>query len=455
MCPSTPTPGGERVVGRWLPLATLALHTMRHAAAERGHDLLIDHRVFLLELFNQQPTPEHILDAEVVAVGARVPDLEWRGSCRLRERRLAPRTRNRAASIRGSMRRHGVSGGAPMMVRPVQRAVGVANRGDRVIPLGEASGAGSASGRPVMWPASRSGSENLRAGMHPSGMHPRGREPHHRAVPLAPKPSVADVDEAVVRLGLRSDGGTFSSLSSLLRPVTLDGRPAILKVTNEPEELAGVRALERWSGHGAVRVLRRNHNAIVLERAGPSLRSVANSDQDSTAILCGVGARLHARTPTDLHGFPTLQRWFRSLFVDETPRFDPVREIAVDLLARSGSQVLLHGDIHAENVLDGGGRGWLAIDPKGIVGAREFDYCNIFTNWTLEQVIGNFDARLRTVSVGAGIEYLDLLRWIASWSALSGIWHLEGGDEAAAALPHAVTDLALGRLREHDGPQSD
>ncbi len=268
---------------------------------------------------------------------------------------------------------------------------------------------------------------------------------------LAPKPSVADVDEAVVRLGLRSDGTTFSSLSSLLRPVILDGHPAFLKVTNEPEELAGARALERWAGHGAVRVLRRNHNAIVLERAGPSLRSVASSDQNATAILCSVAARLHARTPTDLRGFPTLRRWFQSLFIDETPRFEPVREIADQLLARPDRRVLLHGDIHAENVLDGGGRGWLAIDPKGIVGARAFDYCNIFTNWTLEQVISNFEARLRVVSAVTGIDCLDLLRWIASWSALSGLWHLESGHEVAAALPHAVTDLALRRLRQNGG----
>lgn len=265
-------------------------------------------------------------------------------------------------------------------------------------------------------------------------------------MPLAPKPSLADVDQAVLRLGLRPDGATFSSLSSLLRPVLLDGQPAVLKVTNEPEELAGARALERWAGQGAVRVLRRDDNAIVLERAGPTLSSVAISDQDTTATLCGVAARLHHHTLTDRDGFPTLRRWFRSLLTDRTPRFDTVREMAEGLLAGSGSRVLLHGDIHAENVVDGAERGWLAIDPKGIVGAREFDYCNIFTNGTRPEIIGNFDARLRAVSVAAGIEVPDLLRWIACWSTLSGIWHLEDGNQVAAALPHAVTDLALDRL---------
>jgi aminoglycoside/hydroxyurea antibiotic resistance kinase len=41
---------------------------------------------------------------------------------------------------------------------------------------------------------------------------------------------------------------------------------------------------------------------------------------------------------------------------------------------------VLHGDLHHGNVLDFGLRGWLAIDPKGLLGERGFDFANIFTN---------------------------------------------------------------------------
>lgn len=54
----------------------------------------------------------------------------------------------------------------------------------------------------------------------------------------------------------------------------------------------------------------------------------------------------------------------------------------------------------------------------------------------------------------ADIHRIDLLRWIASWSALSGIWHLEHGELALASFPHAITDLALDRLCP-DGSRSD
>ncbi|MCT2592302.1 DsbA family protein [Streptomyces sp. N2-109] len=60
------------------PWASLALHTLRAAAGERGADIRIDHRAFPLELFNDQPTPRFIVEPEVIVIGARRPELGWR-----------------------------------------------------------------------------------------------------------------------------------------------------------------------------------------------------------------------------------------------------------------------------------------------------------------------------------------------------------------------------------------
>ena len=43
---------------------------------------------------------------------------------------------------------------------------------------------------------------------------------------------------------------------------------------------------------------------------------------------------------------------------------------------------MLHGDIHHENILDFGPRGWLAIDPKRLHGERGFDFANILRDPT-------------------------------------------------------------------------
>jgi len=48
--------------------------------------------------------------------------------------------------------------------------------------------------------------------------------------------------------------------------------------------------------------------------------------------------------------------------------------LACELAAQVGADVLLHGDLHAGNVLDGGvGRGLVAIDPRPCVGDAAFD----------------------------------------------------------------------------------
>lgn len=268
-------------------------------------------------------------------------------------------------------------------------------------------------------------------------------------MPHEPAPAAAEFNDAVTRLQLRLDGPTLVTTASRVGPVTLDGRPAFLKVTNEPEELAGALALESCAGNGAVRVLAHDGNAFLMERGGRTVRAAVPDDGGATAVLCAVVARLHEHPPTDLERFVSLRHWFGALFCDVTPRFDRLRAIADELLDHARPVVLLHGDIHHENVLEfrrGGQLHWLAIDAKGIAGPREFDYCNIFTNWTRSEAVRYFDARLATVSRLADIDPTQLLRWIACWSALSGIWHLEDGNIDSAAFPHAVMDLALDRL---------
>lgn len=259
------------------------------------------------------------------------------------------------------------------------------------------------------------------------------------------RPTRADFGAALERLHLQPDGEPFVSLSSWVGPVRYRDQPAFLKVTRESEELAGVHALLAWNGNGAVRVLAEDGDAFVLERAGQTIREKVAEDAAATAVLCDTAARLHAVAIPDLERFVTLRRWFRQLFANTDPRFDPARRFA-DALVDSGPTVLLHGDIHHENVLDGGPRGWLAIDPKGIAGPAPFDYCNLFTNWTPEQSVEHFDSRLAFVSDHLGLARETMLRWVAAWSALSGIWHLDDDNEADAAYPHMIMDEALARL---------
>jgi streptomycin 6-kinase len=106
-------------------------------------------------------------------------------------------------------------------------------------------------------------------------------------------------------------------------------------------------------------------------------------------------------------------------------------EAARNLLAEPRECAVLHGDLHPD-VLDFGARGWLAIDPKRLVGERGFDFANIFTNPDLTDPArpvatepGRFARRLEVVTEAAGAERERLLYWILGWSGLSAAWFLK------------------------------
>ena len=106
---------------------------------------------------------------------------------------------------------------------------------------------------------------------------------------------------------------------------------------------------------------------------------------------------------------------------------------------------VLHGDIHHQNILDFGVSGWLAIDPKGILGERYFDYANIFCNPDAETATksGRLERQARVVSAIAGLDYQRLLQWILAYAGLSAAWHFEDGSSADLALEIAEISSSL------------
>ena len=103
---------------------------------------------------------------------------------------------------------------------------------------------------------------------------------------------------------------------------------------------------------------------------------------------------------------------------------------ARELLASERDVVPLHGDIHHGNILDFGPRGWLAIDPKGLIGERGFDYANLFCNPEAEIAIapGRLARQVDVVAEAAGLERRRLLKWIMAYAGLSAAWFLGMGN---------------------------
>lgn len=259
---------------------------------------------------------------------------------------------------------------------------------------------------------------------------------------------------------LRRDGAAIETPHARLWPVlTAAGEPAMLKVSDEAEEQNAHRLLRWWDGDGAARLLAHEGPAILIERAvGDSLRqrSIEGDDEGCTTILCQVLHRLHRPRSAPPAELVCLRTWFAHLLQPRAalpPLLEQCRSLALTLLQDEQDIRPLHGDLHHDNVLDFGARGWLAIDPKRLLGDRAFDYTTMFSNPDLcgpgihvATRPERFAARLQQVSALAGIERRRLLRWIAASAGLSAVWFRDDGDPAA--VDEAVAQMALEALAE-------
>ncbi len=295
----------------------------------------------------------------------------------------------------------------------------------------------------------------------------------YSSTPTSPQ-ALHNLQQAIARWQLVLLAQPFSTHTSVLQKVLAHGKPAFLKVALCEEECRGAAVLRWWNGEGAVQVWAHHKNVILLECAtgSRSLAAMSHAGQDAEAsrIVCAVAARLHAQSlarlpkelptalanalpeklPKELHGITPLSQWFQDLFIAEKTHggfFLQCAKAAHILLEAQQDIVVLHGDLHHNNILDAGKRGWLAIDPKGLLGERGFDYANLFCNpdYPTATQPGRFAAQVHLVSEAAQLQPKRLLAWVAAWAGLSAIWHLGAAENADTALH--IGELALQALR--------
>jgi streptomycin 6-kinase len=181
---------------------------------------------------------------------------------------------------------------------------------------------------------------------------------------------------------------------SYVVPATLsDGTAAVLKI-NYPdvESEREADALEHWRGEGAVRLLRHDpeRRALLVERCvpGDELWTVAD-EEEANRVAAAVLQRLWLRPAPRGHRFRLLAdeaaRWAAELPAEweavGRPFERSLLERAVAALRElgpaQGEQFILHQDFHGGNVLRAEREPWLVIDPKPLVGEREFDTASL------------------------------------------------------------------------------
>lgn len=257
---------------------------------------------------------------------------------------------------------------------------------------------------------------------------------------------------------LTPDGEPFSTHSSWLAPVRADGAPAMLKVPTHPEERAAMAALAWYDGEGAAKVLRIDHEAILMHRLAddrPLAAMVeAGHDDEATRILCAAAMRLH-RAPAKPfpETAPTLRAWFRALPKMAAREgayqadFQAAWKIAEELLSQPFQPVLIHGDIHHGNVLHDPAHGWAVIDPKGLIGPRGYDFANMLCNplGDLPARPGRLGRQARIVAEATDQDLVTVLSWLVVYVSLSTAWYAED-DAETAGNAHAFLELCWAEL---------
>jgi streptomycin 6-kinase len=233
-----------------------------------------------------------------------------------------------------------------------------------------------------------------------------------------------------------------TTTSRVYRVDLVTGGTAIVKVLKPiaDAERHGAAYLRAQAGRGCVRLIDSEGDSLLLEDAGErTLRDHLDlhGDAAATAVMARLVAELHAGPPAEGAGLPPLEAHLASLFVaadadrrrPDSP-FVAGADLAHRLLDRAPTPRPLHGDLHHDNVFDAA-RGWLAIDPKGLLGDPAYDVANVFYN-----PLDRDDLRLDPDRIGSmarafagvlGRDPADVLRWAIVDISLSAAWHTEDG----------------------------
>jgi streptomycin 6-kinase len=241
-------------------------------------------------------------------------------------------------------------------------------------------------------------------------------------------------------------------------------RPVVLKVIRQPGDVWRCGAvLDAFDGVGVVRVYASGAGAALLERLAPGtpLAALSKQDDEATEILAGViwGMDPQDRPPA---GTPTVAEWGRA-FTNYLASGDgqlpldlvePARRMYDELCATQRSPRLLHGDLQHYNVLYDMKRGWVVIDPKGVVGEAAYEVGAWLRNpWEKPSLFtdpGVIERRVRCFEAALDLDGERVLGCGFAQAVLSAIWTVEDGLPPEAATPalrlaRAIQQLLGGR----------
>ena len=207
------------------------------------------------------------------------------------------------------------------------------------------------------------------------------------------------------------------SFVSIVFPARLaDGSPRVLKIQYpHPESEHESEALRLWNGKGAIRLFDFDpaHHALLLERCRPGDHLSTIGASQALEVLVGLLPRLWVPAGVPFRSLSDeAAGWLQELPVTWDRAGQPFeRELlegALDAIARlrptQREQVLLHQDLHGDNVLRAEREPWLVIDPKPLIGEKAFSLAPIIRAYEFGHSSADVIHRLDTLSAALRVD---------------------------------------------------
>ena len=226
-------------------------------------------------------------------------------------------------------------------------------------------------------------------------------------------------------------------------------------------------ALRLFKGEGACKLIEYDEEKywMLLERLKPGVMlSMMEDDEEATRIAAEVMKRMWRGLDTfvlDHHEnkFIQLTDWFYGGFERMRKHFnggtgplnaklvERVERSVKDFFAENHNPVLMHGDFHHYNILSSE-RGWLVIDPKGVIGPAGYEVGPLMINPWFEHSDGNrrkvqIRKRIDILHEHLGFERERILEWSLAHAILSAWWSIEDdtGYESTLDFVELLADL--------------
>jgi streptomycin 6-kinase len=214
----------------------------------------------------------------------------------------------------------------------------------------------------------------------------------------------------------------------------------VVKVAGSRQDsVREAQALSAYAGVGCARLIDYNKEfgAALIEKICPGTSlSIEFPDQDeqATISLC----QLIGRLPKIWNERSNIEKLVDRVKALEHPsnNIEKIRLKALELtgylLASSGHQVFLHGDLHHDNVILSHERGYVAIDPKGVIGEIEYEVAAFMCN-PIDQLpkvnglLDVFENRLSIFREQLGLNLERVKMWTYVHAAMACMWAEEDG----------------------------